>query len=558
MLSFAFVSGIFGQRASSRVQTVTTSYGQRLLRATMAIVVALATVFPPAITPAIAASGERSLYLYYTHTKETARITFKRNGRYDSKGLAQLNQFLRDWRRNEPAKMDPALFDLIWEVYQASGASKPINVVSAYRAPATNEMLRSKSSAVAKNSQHTHGKAMDFFIPGISIAKLRQIAMKKQVGGVGYYPTSGSPFVHLDTGNVRAWPRMTKAQLEKVFPDGKTLHIPATGVPLSNSGYQLAKAEWLKCHSVPCNGRSGSTIRVASNDDSKPKQTLLEWMFGDDANEDDEGDIVVTTVASTSAPTRAASASVLATAPVPAMRPVLAGMLVADAPFPASRPQNLTGASPQPALYNGAPGTIAVASLETNAAPAPRVLLSKSTERGTDPLVTAYAPANAPVLDAQQAVQMLIERNTATAKPQQAARQPVPATAPATDIIRTASIGTADFDALGSLIESTWTAVSQNGAPAMLAKTEVIAAPVETRQGVFVAPDLEHITEIFADPAPMSSQRYAVIFEHDEADFNPATEIGRQTNKASFDANTAWGLDSHRFLPKPPLLVAFR
>ncbi|MCQ4079009.1 DUF882 domain-containing protein, partial [Klebsiella pneumoniae] len=92
-----------------------------------------------------------SLYLYYTHTKETARIVFKRNGNYVQSGLNELNRFLRDWRRNEPAKMDPRLFDLIWEVYQEVGATQPINIVSAYRSPKTNEMLRQTSSGVAEN-----------------------------------------------------------------------------------------------------------------------------------------------------------------------------------------------------------------------------------------------------------------------------------------------------------------------------------------------------------------------------------------------------------------------
>ncbi|RAI32807.1 hypothetical protein CH341_32045, partial [Rhodoplanes roseus] len=93
-------------------------------------------------------------------------------------------------------------------------------------------MLRSRSSGVAKRSQHTAGKAMDFFIPGVPLEKLRKIASKKQVGGVGYYPTSGSPFVHLDVGSVRHWPRMTRRQLLALFPDGKTLHIPSDGKPL--------------------------------------------------------------------------------------------------------------------------------------------------------------------------------------------------------------------------------------------------------------------------------------------------------------------------------------
>ena len=100
---------------------------------------------------------------------------------------------------------------------------------------------RSKSSGVARNSQHTLGKAIDFYIPGVPLEKLRATAMRLQGGGVGYYPTSGSPFVHLDVGNVRAWPRMTREQLVKLFPDGRTVHLPADGTPLP--GYELARAD---------------------------------------------------------------------------------------------------------------------------------------------------------------------------------------------------------------------------------------------------------------------------------------------------------------------------
>ena len=88
---------------------------------------------------------------------------------------------------------------------------------------------RSKRSGVARHSQHTLGKAIDFYIPGVPLDKLRATAMRLQGGGVGYYPTSGSPFVHLDVGNVRAWPRMTREQLVKLFPDGRTVHLPADG-----------------------------------------------------------------------------------------------------------------------------------------------------------------------------------------------------------------------------------------------------------------------------------------------------------------------------------------
>ena len=71
-----------------------------------------------------AAADDRALKLYFTHTGERATIVFKRNGKFDPKGLAQINRFLRDWRRNEPTKMDPRLLDLVWEVYQRSGASR--------------------------------------------------------------------------------------------------------------------------------------------------------------------------------------------------------------------------------------------------------------------------------------------------------------------------------------------------------------------------------------------------------------------------------------------------
>ncbi|MBM7046021.1 MULTISPECIES: DUF882 domain-containing protein [Rhizobium] len=190
-----------------------------------------------------AAADDRALKLFFTHTGERATIVFKRGGKFDPKGLAQINRFLRDWRKNEPTRIDPDLLDLVWEVYRRSGAREPIHVVSAYRSPSTNSMLRnrSRSSGVAKHSQHTLGKAMDFYIPGVKLATLRSVAMQMQVGGVGFYPTSGSPFVHLDVGNVRAWPRMSRQELARLFPTGRTMHLPADGRPLP--GYEVAVAE---------------------------------------------------------------------------------------------------------------------------------------------------------------------------------------------------------------------------------------------------------------------------------------------------------------------------
>lgn len=232
------------------------------LRRAAAIASALAVV---SICLAATAQAEtRTLKLYNTHTKERVSVTFKRNGRYLPEGLREVNRFLRDWRRNEIIKMDPALLDLVWEVYKDVGARDYINVVSSYRSPATNNMLRKRSSGVAKNSQHTLGKAMDFYIPGVNLAKLRAAGLRKEVGGVGYYPRSGSPFVHMDTGRIRHWPRMSRSQLAKVFPNGKTLHIPSDGKPLS--GYKIALAQ-----SKSGKSRSSRPTIVASK--SPPKAT---------------------------------------------------------------------------------------------------------------------------------------------------------------------------------------------------------------------------------------------------------------------------------------------
>ncbi|MEA2933617.1 MAG: hypothetical protein QOD74_263, partial [Variibacter sp.] len=190
---------------------------------------------------AIANGDTRTLTIHHTHTGEDITVVYKREGRYDDAGLAKLNHFLRDWRNHESTKMDPRLFDVVWEVYQDVNARQPIQIISAYRSPATNSMLRRRSRGVAQFSQHMLGKAMDFSIPGVPLEQVRAAGLRVQRGGVGYYPSSGSPFVHLDVGSVRHWPRMTHDQLARVFPNGRTVHVPSDGQPLS--GYALALAD---------------------------------------------------------------------------------------------------------------------------------------------------------------------------------------------------------------------------------------------------------------------------------------------------------------------------
>jgi uncharacterized protein YcbK (DUF882 family) len=192
---------------------------------------------------AAALNETKTLSFHHTHSGEDLTVTFKRDGRYDEVALKSLNHFLRDWRTQDETVMDRHLFDILWEVYRDVDGKQPIQIISSYRSPATNAMLRRRSAhtGVARFSQHMLGHAMDFYIPGVPLEQIRFAGLRLQRGGVGFYPTSGSPFVHLDTGNIRHWPRMTHDQLARVFPDGRTVHIPTDGVPLK--GYELAKAE---------------------------------------------------------------------------------------------------------------------------------------------------------------------------------------------------------------------------------------------------------------------------------------------------------------------------
>jgi len=234
-----------------------------------------------------ASAETRSLKILYLHTREKAEIVFKRNGRYDQDGLRKLNYILRDWRKNEPTRMDPRLFDLIWEAYRQSGSRDYINVVCGYRSPETNSMLRSRSKGVAKKSQHMLGKAMDFFIPGVPLKKLREIGLKMQGGGVGYYPSSGSPFVHFDVGNVRHWPRMSRSELIALFPNGKTLHVPSDGRPLPGFEQAVAAYEARKKSGEVAVAGLGSSYSSSSSS-SSGKSWLASLFSGGGADDEED------------------------------------------------------------------------------------------------------------------------------------------------------------------------------------------------------------------------------------------------------------------------------
>jgi hypothetical protein len=194
-------------------------------------------------------------------------------------------------------------------------------------------MLRSRTKGVAEQSQHMRGKAMDFFIPGIPLKTLRETAMRYQRGGVGFYPTSRSPFVHLDVAGVRAWPRMARQDLVRLFPDGKTLHIPADGTPLP--GYEQALAEF----------KARGEEQIVIDGGSKPKRpNLLAFLFGGGDEDENADEIAAPEDNAPAKPAVAAPAVQTANAALPGVTtgaaPVAAPIVAAapNAPVPATRP----------------------------------------------------------------------------------------------------------------------------------------------------------------------------------------------------------------------------
>ncbi len=283
---------------------------------------------------AIAEGDTRTITMHHMHTNEDITITFKRDGQYDQTALEKLNWFLRDWRRSEKTNMDPHLIDLVWEVQREANTGQPIQVVCGYRSPETNAMLRHRSSGVARFSQHMLGHAMDFYIPGIPLEKLREIGLRLQRGGVGFYPTSGSPFVHMDTADIRMWPRMTREELARVFPDGRTVQIPSDGRPMP--GYALALADIKQRGAVP-SAKSLDAARasgvdvgvlVASNErpHSNPFAKLLGLGVKDEDDDDEETVASAAPSAPAIAPVPAAAPQTVAATPVPPKRPVIAAI----------------------------------------------------------------------------------------------------------------------------------------------------------------------------------------------------------------------------------------
>ncbi|WP_407332974.1 DUF882 domain-containing protein [Enterovibrio sp. 27052020O] len=164
----------------------------------------VAAVLPKTAIALPFSSGEkRTLAMTSINTGEYLDVCYFNGKKYLEDELKELNNLCRDHRRNVSTDMDKKLYDQLTAIYKKVGAKNPITMVSGYRSPATNEMLRKSGGGQAKKSYHMTGQAIDFYIEGVPLADIRNAARSLKAGGVGYYPNSG--FVHIDTGPVRTW-----------------------------------------------------------------------------------------------------------------------------------------------------------------------------------------------------------------------------------------------------------------------------------------------------------------------------------------------------------------
>lgn len=147
--------------------------------------------------------GARRLSFRNSHTGESFSGVYRVGNKYLPDSFKQINMVLRDFRTGQVYPMDPRVIDIIYSVHRMTGQSTPFEIISGYRSPKTNAMLHETSSGVAKKSLHMEGRAIDLRMEGFSTSRIRDLAIGIGAGGVGYY--SRSNFVHMDSGDVRAW-----------------------------------------------------------------------------------------------------------------------------------------------------------------------------------------------------------------------------------------------------------------------------------------------------------------------------------------------------------------
>jgi uncharacterized protein YcbK (DUF882 family) len=152
---------------------------------------------------AFAATSDRSLAFFHTHTGEHLKLTYFSDGLYHPEALKEINHYLRDFRTNEIHPIDARLLDILYIVQNACNSNGTFEVISGYRSPQTNQLLSEQGHGVARHSLHMQGMAIDIRLTDVKTKYIKKAATRLKRGGVGYY--ARSDFVHIDTGRVRYW-----------------------------------------------------------------------------------------------------------------------------------------------------------------------------------------------------------------------------------------------------------------------------------------------------------------------------------------------------------------
>ena len=174
-----------------------------LLGAFAATAVAAAPTYTKAAGFLRGGGDVRRLRMYSGRTGERIDMIYWIEGRYIKDAIGEINYFMRDWRTNDVKHIDTRTVDLMAAAHNLMDCSEPYMLVSGYRSPRTNAMLRARSSGVAKNSRHLKGEAADLSLKTRSVSQIARAAAACKAGGVGRY--SRSNFVHMDCGPVRSW-----------------------------------------------------------------------------------------------------------------------------------------------------------------------------------------------------------------------------------------------------------------------------------------------------------------------------------------------------------------
>jgi len=181
-----------------------TSFSRRALLGAFA---ATALVAAPTYSKAaglLRGSGDiRRIKMYSARTGEKIDMIYWVEGDYIKDAVQEVNHFMRDWRTGDVKNMDLRTIDIMAASLNLLDVSEPYMLLSGYRSPKTNAMLRSRSTGVAKNSLHLKGQAADLRLSSRSVSQIGRAAVSCAAGGVGRY--SGSNFVHMDCGPVRTW-----------------------------------------------------------------------------------------------------------------------------------------------------------------------------------------------------------------------------------------------------------------------------------------------------------------------------------------------------------------